>query len=825
MWFDAGGTPLISIEQLVRDLRTNRTVLFFGAGSSMPSGLPSGSELKDRLASAFEIAPASFSLAEVALLAEMKTDRAHLIRELRKIIGKPQPTGALLNLPLYPWKSLFTTNYDRLVEDSYRRRDKGLVTYHTNFDFSQDVKPADQLLFKVHGTIEHDVSDSGGKSRIIITQSDYDKTEEYRESIFDRFSAELAGADLLIIGQKLDDPDIKTVVDRAISIQSKLYGAGGSTTLLLYEKDEGRAAIFESRGMRVCFAGLDDLFAAIAAQAVDELPLNLPPTDPLDMFSGLRTLTIDARHSVGAFAPNVSAMFNGRAATYADIVAKLTFDRSIANSIVKEFSGTEIITAGIIGASGVGKSTAARQTLIKLLDDGWSCWEHKADFKLLPEEWLSVAEFLTEKKQNGVLLVDDAHANLPEMNHLLELLAARNLHHLRILYTSSRNQWQYRVKTPVLFKQGKEYNLSRLNSVEVDRLLALIDQSDKIRPLVESAFAGFSRQQRRGRLVDRCEQDMFVCLKNIFATEKFDDIILREYNELGKDYQTVYRTVAAMETVGIRVHRQLIIRLLGIPADAIAALLGHLADIVMEYDLAEKESIFGWQTRHAVIAGIITAYKFHDVGEIITLFERVIDNLQPSYEIERRTINEICNLDTGLARIPDREVQNRLLRRLISMAPGERVPRHRLVRNLIDDGHFDLAETEMRVFERELGRDGPVARYRVSLLIARALYTKGLADSDRRVILEKGKAEALSAVDRYGNNRSVYAVYCDIGLHLARLTGDRTTIDDALERLIKAETRLADPEITRMIKRYERKRSSELAVYANSENSMKQADP
>ena len=39
----------------------------------------------------------------------------------------------------------------------------------------------------------------------------------------------------------------------------------------------------------------------------------------------------------------------------------------------------------------------------------------------------------------------------------------------------------------------------------------------------------------------------FVCLKNIFASEKFDDIVLREFAELDEQHREVYRLVSAME--------------------------------------------------------------------------------------------------------------------------------------------------------------------------------------------------------------------------------------------------------------------------------------
>ena len=148
---------------------------------------------------------------------------------------------------------------------------------------------------------------------------------------------------------------------------------------------------------------------------------------------------------------------------------------------------------------------------------------------------------------------------------------------------------------------------------------------------------------------------MFVCLRSIFASENFDDIILREYADLEPNLQDIYRYVAAMENAGVKVHRQLLIRLLSIPASAISSALAGLTDIISEYDVNVKEGIFAWRARHNVIANIITRYKFNDTGKVIALFEQVIRNLQPTYDIEVRTIRELCNIDTGIPSIPDKE--------------------------------------------------------------------------------------------------------------------------------------------------------------------------
>ena len=120
--------------------------------------------------------------------------------------------------------------------------------------------------------------------------------------------------------------------------------------------------------------------------------------------------------------------------------------------------------------------------------------------------------------------------------------------------------------------------------------------------------------------------------------------------------------------------------------------LGDLEDIIVEYSIDDREAVFGWRGRHPVIVGIIAKYKFSDVSKLVQLFEKVIDAISPTYEIEIRSIRDLCNIESGIPRIPDKKIQNTLLRRIMSIAPGERVPRHRLVRNLIDIGEYDKAE-------------------------------------------------------------------------------------------------------------------------------------
>lgn len=787
-----------TVQSVINRLQPERTVLLFGAGSSIPSKAPTSQALTKLFATRFGLPETGFSLPEISSLAEGKVGRRMLIAALREQFRSLKPTGGLLNLPLYNWKSLYTTNYDDLIEQCYRRRDLPLTVYSSDFDFRGHDNPRAQKVFKLHGTIEKDVVD-GDRSRIILTDGDYDFTSTYREQLYGRLKTDLAGAMLIIIGHSLADPDIREIANRAASLNSQMDN-GGQIILFIYTRDHERATLFESRGLTVCFGGIDDFFAGLTAKSFGDVAA-AATDDPLDKHPALRPTTIDVAHASDPKRSDVGSMFNGRPATHSDILAGLTFDRTVCSGLIEQLTTDHALVATLLGASGVGKTTAARQAVQKLRSADVLCWEHKPDMPLLVAEWFNLAAVLRERGLRGVLLIDDAHGYLYEINELADRLFAAQNTHLKLFLVATRHQWNPRIKTATLYNFGKEFRLSQLSGEEIERLLQLVDVNASIRNLIEPQFSGFSRAEKRVRLVDRCEADMFVCLRSIFASENFDDIILREYADLEPNLQDIYRYVAAMENAGVKVHRQLLIRLLNIPASAISSALNSLTDIISEYDVDEKDGIFAWRSRHYVIANIITRYKFSDTNKLIALFEQVIRNLQPTYDIEVRTIRELCNIDTGIPSIPNKETQNRLLRMLISVAPGERVPRHRLIRNLIASGDYDRAETEIRVFESDFTLDGPVYRYKIDLVTARASKSPGLMLEDRVKILEDGRDLALRAMNRFALHKSLLTAYAELGLEYYRILGSFEVFDDAMNKLRDAEEKLGDPEVSRTISR------------------------
>ena len=792
----------IKLQQALVGLRPENTVLLFGAGASLPSGAPSVQTLISHFAQKFDVR-GNFTLPELSSLIEGQHGRKALVRELRTFFNNLKPSGGLRNVGLYKWKSIYTTNYDDLVEQSFRIHSKKLRIYSSNFDFGISDQEYDSELFKLHGTIEKDISD-GDRSRLIISDADYENTEEFRDSLYDRMKGDLSGGNLLIIGQSLADPDMKDIVHRAVTINQKAHNPA-QIYLLAYEEDEQRASLFERKGLKVAFGGIDNIFAAMASNQSLSTQSQSKSDDLIDGFAGLWAVTTEIPDDVNVTSSNISSMFNGWPASVADIKAGYTFERSVGVQISQFFSEESTLCGFIIGAAGVGKTTAARQVLLKAKAAGHRAWEHNSDHTLRVSDWVDVARYLRNKSEVGYLHVDDAHSHLQQINDLVDELAVDDNAHLKILLSSQRNHWNPRIKSPNIFRYGKEFRLSKLDSDEIEKLLTLVENSHDVATLVENSFGGFSKTEKRRRLSVRCEADMFVCLKNIFASEAFDNIILREYAALDGLLQDVYRHVAAMENAGVRVHRQLIIRLLGLSSQSVSSFLDNLSEIVHEYTVDGKLGIYAWHCRHHVISAIISKYKFQDNSDIVKLFERVIDNISPAYEIEIRTLRELCNIETGLSRIPDKSIQNKLLRKMISIAPGERVPRHRLIRNLIDQNEFEKAETEIRLFGNDFGGDGPVQRYKIRLLVSRAVHTKGILDEDRIAILKQAQEQAVIGIERFPNNKSILAAYAELGVEYYRRTGDYAFYDAAIEQLKLAEERIGDPEISTIIRQFERR--------------------
>ncbi len=60
-------------------------------------------------------------------------------------------------------------------------------------------------------------------------------------------------------------------------------------------------------------------------------------------------------------------------------------------------------------------------------------------------------------------------------------------------------------------------------------------------------------------------------------------MLLREYADFDGELRDIYKLVSTLESAGVNIHRQMAIRVLGIPLSMISSHLIKLSDIINEF--------------------------------------------------------------------------------------------------------------------------------------------------------------------------------------------------------------------------------------------------
>jgi hypothetical protein len=795
---------MLQIREVVARIRPDRTVLFLGAGASIPSGAPAGSELAKELWSRLAKSEAdSDDLMEVCSLLERRFGRRELVECVRSILGDREPVGMLHDLPRYGWSNLYTTNVDTLIEKVFARAGRPVASIVSNYDYGRLELSDGPKLFKLHGSLEHDVVD-GSPARLVLTETDYEDYEDYRQVLYANLKLDLLTKNAIIVGYSLSDPHLRKTLIDAAKIQRQ-GGLGGRIFLLIYRRDEDRARLWEDRGFFVCFGGIDDLLGELALGGAPVAIVEEARPGEIILSPNLRARTLVVAEEATLRA-SAAELFNGRAASYADIAVGLTFERQLEQDIISSVTSDAKRFVGIIGVAGVGKSTIARRVTMRLRASGWLAWEHKIDLPLRASDWLRIDDALVAQSRDGVVLIDECTPFLGQVNLLIARLAERASSRLRLLLTANRANWTPRVKSPQFYAKGLDLQLSDLTNHDLNELLRLLDASGEIRSLVSVGFLALPAGERFRRLRDRCGADMYVCLKNIFATEGLDAILLRELAALAGYQRDVYTTVCALQSVAEHVHRQLVLRFLPIAAERVSGLVAELEGLINEYDISAVEGIFGWSARHLVIAQTITRYEYADQSMVYELLAKTIDCLVPTVPVELMAIRSLCNSEFGISSLLDPNRRTELYRRLIAKAPGERIPHHRLISTLLQRDELDGADHAIRAAEEAIGEDRPIARYKVRLLVRRALRTEGILREHRVAMLRGAEREALQKLERFPLDKHQYRAYGEVGLAFAEVAGEMGVLEDAIARMKQAAGRILEPEMLRDLQRLENDR-------------------
>lgn len=200
------------------ELFRGRLVVFLGAGASKDAvnragqKLPTAYQLRNDLWARFKDHSSSFdpsalglmSLEHAAAIIEASAGRIPMAEYLTDRFGCDLPLWQHLALPYLNPVSLFTTNYDELIELGYKRQPGIGPDVLCNARMPVSGRMA---LYKPHGSLSH-MNQPIGQGGLVITQFDYlEMLAEYREMLT-KAMTDFNSACVLIIGYSFGDMDI-----------------------------------------------------------------------------------------------------------------------------------------------------------------------------------------------------------------------------------------------------------------------------------------------------------------------------------------------------------------------------------------------------------------------------------------------------------------------------------------------------------------------------------------------------------------------------------------------------------------------------------------
>ncbi|MFA4928770.1 MAG: SIR2 family protein [Patulibacter sp.] len=601
-------------DRLIDLIGTGQCVLFLGAGVSLDAGAPDGKELSNELAETFGLPP-GYPLAETAAFVDAQDGRRAMNDWIKRRLERLVPSAALAQIPTFRWRAIYTTNYDTLVEDAYRANQASPQRpwpIYSDRDQISLVGPEDVPIYKLHGCISRSNTDEG---RLIITQDDFAAAEESRRRLFNRLVDDVADSPVFYVGFGRADPDFARTLATVEKAVGQLKGMSRSYALHpgFIEPEQRRA---ELKKVTLINSGADEAFRELDRR------ISLNPEAPdasASLFHSallgrrpglsselLETLAEDfdiLDDSVANETADLDAFFEGSSPSWGDIAADADALRDVNDPLLeamltdpdldRSFDQLVLIHA----EAGAGKSTAARRAALELN----TTWDRVVlslkTFGAL--DFLTVEQLVSALDERVFIVVDDVLRVTQEVRTFLAE-ARRAKSRITILAVARTNEWR-ESRDAAAMAPAAELEIQALSSDEIDRMIAKLDEHNKLGSLDAADHAG-----RREAFVSRAQKQLLVALREATEGNEFDEIVVDEYRRIpSEDAKRAYLHIAALHRFNLFTRAGVLHRALQVPISELGSrVFGPAAKIVVAKQLSRNNEPY-YSTRHPLIAEIV----------------------------------------------------------------------------------------------------------------------------------------------------------------------------------------------------------------------------
>lgn len=198
------------VKNFAEELREDNAAVFIGAGLSVSSGFVNWRALLEPVADelGLDVQREHDLIALAQYHCNENAGGRHLLNQLivnRLSEADPNENHRLLaNLPITTY---WTTNYDRLIEQSLSEAGKVADVKYTVDHLATTRIRRDAVVYKMHGDVEH-------PHEAVLTRDDYERFHLMRGAFTNALSGDLVSRTFLFLGFSFTDPNLAHVLSR-----------------------------------------------------------------------------------------------------------------------------------------------------------------------------------------------------------------------------------------------------------------------------------------------------------------------------------------------------------------------------------------------------------------------------------------------------------------------------------------------------------------------------------------------------------------------------------------------------------------------------------
>lgn len=197
------------IEQYLKALEDGAAALFAGAGLSIPSGFVDWKRLLADVVKELKLDPQTEDLVAVAQYHVNEQGGRGRINQIliEEFTRDAKPTLNHQLLARLPIETIWTTNYDLLIEEAFRAEYKRVDVKHRQDQLALSLPRRDVTLYKMHG-------DASLPADAVLTKEDYETYHQTRRLFSYQLQGDLVSKTFLFIGFSFSDPNMDYVLGR-----------------------------------------------------------------------------------------------------------------------------------------------------------------------------------------------------------------------------------------------------------------------------------------------------------------------------------------------------------------------------------------------------------------------------------------------------------------------------------------------------------------------------------------------------------------------------------------------------------------------------------